>query len=271
MTTNLYLRSFAFVLITSFALGMFAPIAAHAASAPATATIAATSLNAKSDTRITLTGTTKNTSKISLTIKSEDGSRTFFKSKKISVRNDKWNSKITKKLKDGTYQVSVYNANGKSDKRLIKGTLIVGKPAAILKVSPIALLGGGTAQPGQSIPVSYLQVTNVSSSTVNIKGFWLEQSGTAPDASVAGFSSVDGKGGSRAASDKALSKGKGYVPSAATLLPGERKLFTLKANVSSRYGAFAGQTLMLNVTGIDADATLNATFPIRGTVWVIGQ
>ncbi len=271
MTTNLYFRTFAFVLITSFALGMFAPVAAHAASAPATATITATSLKAKSDTRITLSGTTKNTSKISLTIKSEDGSRTFFKSKKISVRNDKWNSKITKKLKDGTYQVSVYNANGKSDKRLFKGTLTVGKPAAILKVSPIALLSGGTATPGQSIPVSYLQVTNVSSSTVNIKGFWLTQSGTAPDASVAGFSSVDDKGGSRAAtaSDKALSKGKGYVPSAATLLPGERKLFTLKANVSSRFGAYAGQSLMLNVTGIDADATLNATFPIRGTVWLI--
>lgn len=274
MTTTLHLRFFSLMLIAVFAFGACMPAAAQAATSTrtATATLTTTSLNAKSNTKVVLSGTTQNTKKITFIIRSENGSRTFFKSKTISVRNGKWNSTVSKKLKDGAYTVTVYNADGKNKKSLNKGTLVVGKPAAILKVSTIPLLGGGTATPGQSVPVSYLQVTNTSASKVTLKGFRLEQRGTAGDASVTGFSSVDDKGGSRAmtTSEKPLSKGKAFVPSTAVLLPGERKLFTIKANVSPRTGTYTNQTLMLDVTGIDANATLNGTFPIRGTVWVIG-
>ncbi len=140
-----------------------------------------------------------------------------------------------------------------------------------LKVSPIALLGGGTARLGATIPVSYLQVINQSTSTVSIKGFTVRQQGTTPDTGVIGFSSVDDKSGSRGAvggteGSNVLQGNVGYIPSTAVIAPGQMKLFTLKAQLSS-LSQYAGTSLTLVVTGVDSPLQLTAQLPIPGTTW----
>jgi hypothetical protein len=158
------------------------------------------------------------------------------------------------------------------------GTEITKTPYTVtntIKVTPIALLFGGTTHTGALVPVSYLQITNQTETSVTIKGFTVRQQGTAPDAAVIGFSSVDGSGTSRASSggtegSGVLSSGTGYVPSTAIIGPGQMKLFTLKAQLSSS-AQNIGTSLALVITGVDAGVALTASLPIQGTNWTISQ
>lgn len=228
----------------------------------------------ESGSRIELTGTSTAVSSIRVTITATSSSKVLFKSSKVSAKHDVWAVSSSKKLKDGTYNVYVNeDRNGKLT-RIGEGTLTVGIPPVTFRVAPIALLGGGVVHPGTTVPISYLQVTNQSSSTVALKGFWVREDGSAPAKTVIGLSSVDGTGTSRASIGgiegvSPFVNGSAYVPSAAVFAPGERKLFTLKAQLSSTSGSYANTALMLNVTGLDAAAKFNATFPIVGTTWVL--
>jgi hypothetical protein len=144
-----------------------------------------------------------------------------------------------------------------------------------VKVSPIALLAGGSARTGTLVPVSYLQVTNQTTESVTVKGFTVRQQGTAPSAAVIGFSSVDDKSGSRGSvggteGSGVMDGGTGYIPSTAVIGPGQMKLFTLKAQLSSS-AQYIGTTLTLEVTGVDVGVPLTASLPIRGTTWTISQ
>jgi hypothetical protein len=125
-----------------------------------------------------------------------------------------------------------------------------------------------------TVPVSYLQVMNESSSTVPLKGFWIREDGTTPGDALIGFSSVDGKGASRASvggmeGSGVMKNNAAYVPSTAVFAPHEMKLFTIKAQLSASAARYAGTALKLNVTGIDVPATFTTTFPILGTTWTV--
>ncbi|MDB4992395.1 MAG: hypothetical protein JWL75_640 [Parcubacteria group bacterium] len=158
------------------------------------------------------------------------------------------------------------------------GTTITTTPYPVtntVKVSNIPLLSGGNAHTGSTVPVSYLQVTNQGTETINIKGFYLKQTGTAPDATVIGFSTVDDKSGSRGSVNGAegvgvLRSGVGYAPSTAILGPGQMKLFTIKATLSTS-AQYIGKTLGLEVTGIDTSLPASGALPIFGATWTIVQ
>lgn len=275
-TQYLSLRSpalYARIVAATFALAavfIYVPIAAHAADADPSADIDAKTLTVGSGKKARITGTTEDVTKVRVVITSDDTDKVVYKSKILKVKKETWKATSSKKLKDGTYSVSVLDYSNKDHDELVEKTLTVGKTssAGTVTISSIPLLGGGTAAPGQIVPISYLQVRNTGKSALNLKGFWVEQAGTAQDASVVGFSSVDDKGGNRTETTTGLSKGKAFVPSTAVLAPGERKLFTLKAQLS----AFAalGQSLMLNVTGVEGAKTGSA-LPIQGTTWVISR
>lgn len=277
-TTYLSQRISALALILSMAFGMAAPVTALAAShsktsvAQASGTINASDLLVESGTRhIRLSGTASSTQKVRYEITATSSSKKLAKSKTIKVRSGEWSGSISKKLKDGQYDVTLYAISGSHKKEIASSTLTVGIPEAVLSVSSIPLLGGGTTNAGATVPVSYLQVRNVSSSTVAVKGFWVTQSGTAPDGSVVAFSSVDDLGNNRTAVTATLKNGKAFIPSTAVLAAGERRLFTLKAQLSPNAGMFAGTTLMLDVASVDAAASFKGSFPIRGTTWAISR
>jgi hypothetical protein len=273
------LRISALALIFSLMYGMGAPVTALAAShsktsvAQASGTFDASDLLIESGERhIRLSGMASSTTKVRYEITATSSSKRLAKSRTIKVRSEgDWSGSVSKKLKDGQYDVTLYAISGSHKKEIASSTLTVGIPEAVLSVSPIALLGGGTAHAGATVPISYLQVRNVSSSTVAVKGFWVTQAGTAPDSSVVAFSSVDDRGNNRTAVTTSLKKGKAYIPSTAVLAPGERRLFTLKAQLAPNASMYSGTTLMLNVASIDAASSFKGSFPIRGTTWVVSR
>ncbi len=218
-----------------------------------------------------LTGTATGSKKVTVVVTKTDGSSdTVFQKKSIKVSRGAWKASVSKSLADGVYQVQVFGDTGST--ALATGSLYVGNVAiGSLSVSSIPLLAGGMAAPGSTVPISYLNVVNTGKTPVSITGFRVQQTGGTPAGAVSGFSSVDGTGTSRAATDGIVTftNGVGDVPSTAVIAPGERKLFTLKATVSPT--AAIGTQLKLNVVGLDAVVgSLKAAFPILGTTWTVG-
>ena len=240
------------------------------------ATIDTASLAVKSGERIDLTGTAEGVRSIDLTIAATTGSKeTVYTKRSLKVKGDDWEASLPKTLPDGTYTVTVTGDRKAQLNTLAVGTLAVGQPVTTLKVGFIPLLFGGTAHAGQIVPISYLQVTNQSSTSVPVNGFWVKQNGSAPDIALIGLTTVDDKGGSRGAVGGAegvtpFKDHLAFVPVTNVLLaPGQTKLFTVKAQVSAKAGALAGTTLMLDIANVDAQANFKATFPIKGVTWTI--
>ena len=240
------------------------------------ATIDTASLAVKSGEKADLTGTADGAKTIDITVAAATGTKeTVYSKNSIKVKNGDWEAALNKTLPDGTYTVTVTGDRKAQLNVLAVGTLAVGQPVANLKVAFIPLLTGGTAHAGQTVPISYLQLTNQSSTSIPVAGFWVKQDGSAPDLAVIGLTTVDDKGGSRGAVGGAegvtpFSNHLAFVPVTGVILtPGQTKLFTVKAQLSSKAAAFTGSTLMLDIANVDAQANLKATFPIKGVTWAV--
>ncbi|MEK7602372.1 MAG: hypothetical protein AAB472_02710 [Patescibacteria group bacterium] len=135
----------------------------------------------------------------------------------------------------------------------------------------IPLLSGGTVRAGQTVPVMYLQITNVGSASTIITGFWLTQKGSASPESVVGLSTIDDKGGSRGASegDSLFTDYVALAPTDAHFEPGQLRLFTIKAKVASDVTSNIGEGITLVVSDVETSATVEGKFPIQGTTWTI--
>lgn len=240
------------------------------------ATIDASTLTIASHAKPRITGTA-DVSKVRITITAAGSEDVLYKSGRTSVRSGDWHVSVSKRLADGQYTVSLYEDNhGKLGDLLATGTLTVGVQPSTLKVIPIALLAGGTAKPGTTQPISYLQVINNGDASSTINGFWVKEDGNAPVSSIIGFSSVDDKGMNRMSvggveGKTPFTNGQAYVPSGAVIGPHQMKLFTIKAQLSASAAQYAGTSLMLDIAGVDVAATFQNTFPVRGTTWVITQ
>lgn len=279
MVKNIFARIMLALLIASPVLAL-APAAAEASSSSSkTTTVQSTggfdmdSLMVDSGEKAFLTGTST-ASKVRVIVTASSTDTRIYKTGATTVRDNTWHLRVNKKLADGAYTVSLYqDVRGKLT-LLTQNTLYVGVSPVTLKVLSIPLLAGGKAAPGSTVPISYLEVVNQSDATSTIAGFWVQEDGNAPVNSIIGFSSVDDKGNYRVSTGGIEGKtpfmnGKAYVPSGAVIAPHQMKLFTIKAQLSAYAGQYAGTNLMLNVAGVDAQATFNATFPIRGTTWAI--
>jgi hypothetical protein len=145
-----------------------------------------------------------------------------------------------------------------------------------LAVQNVPLLSGGVVHSGQSVPISYLEITNVGTSSAQLSGFWVEQTGSASTDSVIGLSTVDDKGGSRGSAEAAegstlFQNGMAFAPTNALFIPGQMRLFTIKAILSPSVMAYVGTQLMINVASIQTTAMVSGNFPIHGTTWTIQQ
>ncbi len=141
-------------------------------------------------------------------------------------------------------------------------------------VGPIALLSGGIVHAGQTISISFLQITNVGSEYARLDGFEITQNGSGVTDVVIGLSTIDDHGGARGlvggteGSTPFNKKGVAFAPTNSILAPGEMRLFTIKAILSGNV-APSGTELKLDVTGVDSTASIVAAFPVRGTTWTV--
>ncbi|MES2668549.1 MAG: Ig-like domain-containing protein [Patescibacteria group bacterium] len=269
------------------ALGLVgAPMSTFAAT-KTTVSIDSSSLST-TDTTPKISGKATDKRSVRVEIKDDDGDRVF-RSKDIKVKNGRWNVTAPKALARGSYKVTVTDT--KSSRTKASGTLSIKRQAAAttvttttttvvtnspgaLSVSSLPLLAGGTAAQGASVPVAYLKVENPSSAAIALEGFTLKQNGTASGANVIGFTTSDDKGGSRtqvggAEASKQFKNGLAYVPLAATILPGQVRIFTIKALMSKNAGTDLGKYLFIDVTGVKAKGSVRATYPIRGAMWTL--
>lgn len=229
-----------------------------------------------------LSGTAEGTKRVRLTIHKEGSSKRFYRSKTIAVKDGKWKTRITKKLADGAYEVALTSSKASRSGALATEMLVIGdsekrtaRSNTTLAVSSIPLLFGGMVRAGTTIPVSYLQVTNVGKETAMVKGFSVEQNGSASAKSVIGLSAVDDKntaygsvGGIEGSTP--FKDGKAFVPITTSLAPGEMRLFTIKAIMENNVAKHLGTQLKIDVVSVESDASTKAVFPIRGTTWTIG-
>ncbi|MES2994954.1 MAG: Ig-like domain-containing protein [Patescibacteria group bacterium] len=263
--------------ITTFSLALilafsFLPFAAYAADVEAS--IDESSLTTSSK-KPTISGETNATTSVYVVVRSEAGKIVY---KKIAkVKDGEWKAKMTRTLKRGDYEVSVYESK-KSKDALDEETLTLttkskaktaGKSSASLSVTSVPLLFGGNAKLGSSIPVAYVKLVNTTNATTSIEGFTLRQNGSAATDIITTFATNDDKGGSRTVVPSVFKKGEVYVPLAAELAPGQMRIFTLKAALNAASYTALGKTLVLDVVSVDTSAKLVGTLPLRGTVWTL--
>lgn len=247
----------------------------------ASATIDMSSLTSTLE-KPTITGTATGTKSIKISIYKENSKKVLYKKSTVKVRDGIWKAKISKKLSNGTYKVSISGANRTTPKILATGTLTIDKGGKLdkksdsnLVVSSIPLLSGGNAKSGASVPISYLQVNNAGKETIIVKGFWIKQNGSAPAQSVAGFNVVDDQGVTRGSIGSienpiTFSNNMAYIPiNEMPFMQQEMRLFTIKAMLGKDAYKNIGKQLMLDVSSIETNATSKGDFPIRGTTWTI--
>lgn len=259
--------------LTLFAI-VAAPSFAFAADPSATIDVA-TLTTAK--TKPTITGTATSTKAVYVLVRAESGKTVFKKS--VRVKDDVWRLRISKRLKEGEYEVFVYAGKRKHGDALVEGTLVVDKDkkassasgkGTTLSLSAVPLLIGGTARAGTSVPVAYIKVVNTSTKPSALDGFTLTQNGTAPVSLITTFSTSDDKGGSRATVPATFKGTVAFVPLSATLAPGQMRIFTIKAGLGTNVSSFIWSTLKLDVASVATGASALGTFPIRGTTWTVG-
>ena len=229
----------------------------------------------------TISGEAMGAKSVRLEILDENG-KTAFKSKTIRTKRGDWSARVTKTLKDGSYDVTLFGDKGAEISAIATGTLVVGegssstansssKKGGQLSVSALPLLSGGNAATGASVPVAYIKVSNPSKETAYIDGFTLKQNGSASTDSVVSFFTNDDKSGSRyTTSGNGLFKnGSAFVGLPAEVASGQVRIFTIKASLSSMSNLYAGKTLMLDVASVTSGAKLSGSFPIQGTTWTL--
>lgn len=229
-------------------------------------------------TKPTISGTADDTKSVRLEIRDEDG-KLAFKSKVTRIRSGEWSTRVTKTLKEGAYDITLFGDKKAELSAIAKDTLIIGDDIPVsttikggtLHMSALPLLTGGYAAPGSSIPVSYIKVTNTSNSPAHIDGFTLKQNGTASTDAVVSVSTNDDKGNSRYTTYGAglFKNGLMYVPLPAVVPPGQIRIYSIKVLLNSMSGNYAGGTLMLDVVSATTGASIPTSFPIRGTTWTL--
>lgn len=231
----------------------------------------------------TITGTATGTKSIKISIYKEGSKKIVYKKSSIKVREGIWKSKISKKLRNGTYTITISGTSNTTPKILATEILVIDtnkKKNTVsehnaLVISSIPLLAGGNARPGTSVPVSYLQVNNIGEDAVTLKGFRVKQNGSAPTQSIIGFSVVDDQGITRGSiggtEGTILFKDTfAFIPIKDMLFTQkEMRLFTIKATLGKNISQYIGKQLMIDIASVETSTSPRGNFPIRGTTWTI--
>jgi hypothetical protein len=178
----------------------------------------------------TIYGNAEGTKTVRITIKKQGESKIFYKSQTIKVKNGSWKTKISKKLPDGIYEIELFDSKGIKRPSISFNTLNINveKANSNFVVATIPLLTGGLARKNESIPISYLQITNTGKESETLKGFWVKQNGSASTKSIIGLSTIDDKGGSKHSTSVIEGKspfkdGLALAPTDVVFAPGQMK------------------------------------------------
>ncbi len=149
---------------------------------------------------------------------------------------------------------------------------------ASFAVGEIPFLTGGTATPGATVAVQYLELINKRNQQTTLPGVWLRQNGTAPVSSIIGFTTVDDKALFRTSTggiegSTPFQNGLAFIPLNAGFTPGQLRIFTIKAqiskNLTTNFGTAYGTTLKLDTDSIDTTGQIIGQLPVRGTTWTL--
>lgn len=240
---------------------------------------------ASSSATPTITGTASGIDTLYLEVVREGENKSAYTSKAIQVKKGKWSAKVTKKLKDGTYTLTLRSGKSRSSDVLVTETLTIGKASdkkdtkksssssSTVFVEAIPLLLGGQLRAGATVPVSYLQLINLGKSPLDIEGFTLKQNGSASTDALVNLTVIDDAGnmiGSQEKGGTAFKKNIASVDADLTLAAGESRLVTIKAQAGPNLGRYLGTQLKLDVTAVETNGSTKGSFPIRGTMWTFG-
>lgn len=236
----------------------------------------------KTNTRPTISGEAAGTKSVQVVITKAGASKPVFTSKTILVKKGEWSVKTTKALTTGVYTVTLLGEKSDLLNQIATQTLTVGtvtpsaaNTASTLVVQTVPLLVGGTAKGNQSVPVSYLQLINIGTLPLAVQSVTLMQNGSAPVSALVALTANDDLGIPRGAAGGGAGPLKfdglsTTIPVMLTLLPGEMRLLTVKAQFAPALAALLGTQLKLDVVEVKSTAALRSTFPLRGTTWTIG-
>jgi hypothetical protein len=235
--------------------------------------------------KLLLKGEVTGEKSVRVVVQKVGSSKPEYTSGTTKVSRGMWKVTVPKKLSSGTYNVKLVGTKHVDQDIIATTTLRVGKgketqtsnttQKTTLAVSSIPLLAGGVARPGTTVPVAYLQMTNVGKETLTLTGIGVTARGTAPTALFSTLSTVDGTGSIRSMTDasksgKLFTNGKSMVPvSSITFAPGQMRLFTVKVALSETAASTPGTTIIMDVNSLETNASVRATLPIRGATWVI--
>lgn len=233
----------------------------------------------KSGQKLSLTGRAQGVEKVVVAIYKTGDAAPTYKTKSLSVKNEKFSFKMTKALPDGSYTV-VLQTTDNAPVALATSTVTIGKVAPValssLVVQKIPLLSGGTVKAGSGVAVAYLQVINVGTNPARLTNFSFGQAGNAPATLITGVSITDELGVARGSAGNMMS-GTPFVgtnvnvPIVAVLAPKESRLFTVRAIVSPLAVANIGQTMSLSLLSLTSDARVVSALPVSGVVWTISR
>lgn len=231
----------------------------------------------------TISGFASGTKSVQIKVYKKGSDTAFYTSKVLQIKNGKWNTKVSKKLANGTYTVGLFGEKNIELNSITTSSLAIGKKAiseqkqsTTFVAESIPLLVGGIAHGGTSVPISYLQVINIGKAVGTVENFIVKQNGSASTKAIVGFTVSDDQSGKYinvgTHDDTVVFKnGTAIIPVHTHIAAGQMKLFTLKALLSNNVLPYIGQQLKLDVSNVDTNGKLTKTLlPIRGTTWTIG-
>ncbi len=230
-------------------------------------------------TKPRISGSASGAKVVQVQIFKEGGIKPLYVSKSVPVKNGIWKSPVTKKLKKGVYDIVLSSTHGTVLNILSRENLTIGsvtkkdseKKGKIVAMS-VPLLSGGIARGGSTIPLSYLQVINVSNEAATIQGFTITQNGSAQtDAITHLLISDDSDTFHNTVSGTPLFKNnRAFIPIEIPIAAEQTRLFTIKATLAPTITTELGKQLKIDVAGLTSSASIDSTLPIRGTTWTFG-
>jgi len=229
-----------------------------------------------------IVGTVNNQKNVKIELQKLGNSKVVYNSQYKTVKNGRWNIKLPTQLTDGEYLVTLRGDRKATYNIIATSTLLLGNSEAAITGQPstlvvqiVPLLLGSVAKGGQTVPVAYLQLTNIGTATATISGFNLKQNGNADTNSIVTLSAADDTGLFKSSIGSLVQpvtfvNNVATVPMIASIAPQDTRLFTLKATLLPGNVANVGKQMKLDVIGVLPAPLVRALYPLYGTTWTLG-
>lgn len=120
------------------------------------------------------------------------------------------------------------------------------------------------------VPFTRVQLTASADGPVTVNSLTVERTGLASDSALTGVVLLDENGVQLGIAKTLNSEHKATVGEALTIPAGQTRTLTVAGNRAAQ-GSLGGQTISLDVTGVNTSAAVNATFPLRGATHTVNE